>query len=91
MLRRIQSYGDLRVPLATAWRMDCGGVGTASGRPLGKQYSEQGDCDVELEGENVGETRRRGQRGQPQEVAPFADGSAFGGKGSVSYKGDSWI
>lgn len=41
-----------------------GGGAQASGRPLGKQCSEQGDCDVELEGENLGETRRRGQHGQ---------------------------
>ena len=67
-----------------------GGGAWASGRPLGKQYSEQEDCDAEL-GETVGETRRGGQHGQIQEVVPLADGSGFGGKGSVSYKGGSWI
>lgn len=68
-----------------------GGGAWASGRPLGKQYSEQEDCNAELEGETVGETLRGGQHGQIQEVVPFADKSAFGGKGSVSYKGGSWI
>lgn len=63
----------------------------ASGRSLGKQYSEQEDCNAELEGETAGETRRGGQHGQIQEVAPFADRSAFEGKESVSYKGGSWI
>ena len=35
-----KSYRDLRVPLATAWRMDCGGGVGGVGTGKWEQYSE---------------------------------------------------